>query len=113
MLRELHLHGPGSTSRLRLARRNDGVTQDKLGHDTTNGLDIEGKRADVDKNNVTKLFVSRENTTLDGSTARDGLVRVDTLWGILVEVSLQELWDLQDTGEHEHVEYVPHQYSPS
>ena len=116
-------------SHLRLARRDDGVTGDELGHDATGGLNTESERADIDEDDVAEVLVTGENTTLDGSTVRNGLVGVDTLRGLLVEVLLQELLDLRDTGrttdkdnlrhgckqtiEHEHLWDAPHRCPPS
>lgn len=59
----------------------------------------EGKRADVDEDDVIETGLSSENTGLDGGSIRDSLVGVDSLRGLLaVEVLLEELLDLRDTG---------------
>lgn len=84
---------------LALLGRDDSVTSNELGEDSTGGLDTEGKRADIDKNEVLSAFFTGEDTTLDGSAVSDSLIRVDALGGLLAaEVFLEELLDLGDTG---------------
>ncbi|KAF5326355.1 hypothetical protein D9611_000923 [Ephemerocybe angulata] len=89
----------GGGEDLALPGGDDGVTGDELGEDTTGGLDTEGEGADIDEDDISGSLSSREDTTLDGSTVGDGLIGVDSLGGLLaVEVLLEELLDLGDTG---------------
>lgn len=53
---------------------------------------------DIDKEDIAERFVTSEDTTLDSCTVGNSLVGVDTLRRLLVEVLLQELLDLGDTG---------------
>ena len=86
----LHLGLPGG---------NDGVTGNQLGEDSTSGLNTEGKGADIDKNDISSAFSTREDTTLDSSTVGDSLVGVDSLGRLLAtEVLFEELLDLGDTS---------------
>jgi hypothetical protein len=65
------------------------VARDEFGHDATSRLNTEGKRADVDEDDIVEAFCARKDATLDGSTVRDGLVGVDALGELLaVEVFL-------------------------
>jgi len=71
----------------------------QLGHDTSGGLNTHGQGADVDQQNVRAGLFSAQNTTLNGSTVSDGLVRVDTLGRLLsVEEILEKLLNLGNTG---------------
>ncbi len=71
----------------------------QLGHDTTSGLDTESQWANVDQKNTAGVLVAGKDTTLDGSTIRNGLVRVDTLRRFLAaKVLLEELLYLWNTG---------------
>lgn len=81
-----------------LASRNDSPTGNELGHNSTSGLDTESERADIDKDDITQRLVTREDTTLDGSTVGNSLIGVDTLRGFLTEVLLQELLNSGDTS---------------
>ena len=84
---------------LRLAGGDDGVTGDELGHHTTGGLDTESKGVDIHENDVTGALLTGQNTTLNGGTESNSLVRVDTLAGLLAgEELLEEGLDLGDTG---------------
>jgi hypothetical protein len=86
----LHLGFPG---------RNDSVTGDQLGHDTTSGLNTEGERANIDEDNVGSAFGTRKDTTLDSSTVSNSFIRVDSFGGFLAtEVLFEELLDLGNTG---------------
>ena len=116
-------------SHLGLASRDDRVTGDDLRHHTASGLDTKRESVDVDENDVAEGLVTGEDTTLDGSTVRDGLIGVNALRRLLAEVLLQELLDLRDTGrttdkdnlrhgckqtiEHEHLWDAPHRCPPS
>jgi hypothetical protein len=71
----------------------------QLGHDTSGSLDTHGQGADVDQQDVRAGLLSAQDTTLNGGTVSDGLVRVDTLGRLLsVEKVLEELLNLGDTG---------------
>ena len=79
----------------------DGTTLDDGCHDTSDSLDTEGQRSDIDEKNILGLLVglSSENTALDGSTVSDSLIWVDASVRFLaVEEVLDELLDLRDTG---------------
>jgi len=73
-----------------------GVAVDQTGEDTAEGLDTEGKRSDIEKEDVSDL--TRENGTLDGGTNGDGLIRVDRLGGVAAEDALDRSGDLGHTG---------------
>ena len=66
------------TIHLTLPCGDDSVTRNQLGEDTTSSLDTEGKRADIDENNISSSFGAREDSTLNGGTVSDGLIRVDS-----------------------------------
>ena len=84
---------------LRLAGGDNGITGDKLGEDTTSGLNTESQGADIDQNYILSTSLTREDTTLNGSTIRNSLIRVDTLGRLLAtEELLQELLNLGDTS---------------
>ena len=88
----------GSGEDLALAGGDNGVTGDELGHDTAGGFDTESERVDVNEDDITQALVTSEDTTLNGSTISDGLIRVDTLGRLLPEVLLEELLDLGNTS---------------
>ena len=89
----------GGGEDLALASRDRGVAGDELGHDTTRGLDTEGKGVDIHENDVFSTLLVAKNTSLDGSAESDSLVRVDTLGSLLaIEVLLNKSLDLGDTG---------------
>ena len=81
---------------------NGGVTGDKRGHDTSSGLDTEGKRGDIEKKKLVELGASAaagKNGGLDGGTVGDSLIGVDGLAELLaVEELLEHLLDLGNTG---------------
>ena len=87
-----------SSLHLGLASGNDGVARNELGHNTAGGLNTKCERVDVNENDIAERLITREDTTLDGSTIRDSLVGVDTLRGLLAEVLLQELLNLGNTS---------------
>ena len=71
--------------------------RNQLGEDTASSLDTEGKRANIDKNNVSCSFGAREDSTLNGGTVSDGLIRVDPLGRFLAtEELLEELLNFGD-----------------
>ena len=77
----------------------DGVTRNQLGEDTASSFDTEGKRADIDENNVGSSFGTREDSTLNGGTVGDSLIRVDSLGRFLAtEEFLEELLNFRDTS---------------
>ncbi len=62
---------------LRLASRDNSVAGNELGEDTTGGLDTEGKCGNVDEDEVLGAFLPSKDTTLNGSTICNSLIRVD------------------------------------
>ena len=86
-------------SALSLSERSPQLDLHQLGHDTSGGLDTHGQGADIDQQNVRAGLLSAQDTTLDGSTVSNGLIRVDTLGRLLsVEEVLEELLNLGNTG---------------
>ena len=84
---------------LALAGGDDGVTGNELGHDSASSLNTEGKRADIDEDDVISALFTGKDTTLDSGTIGDGLIGVDSLRGFLAtEVFLEELLDSGDTS---------------
>jgi hypothetical protein len=79
-----------------------GVALDESSHDTTSGLDTEGERRDVEKEDLVGGLgrgVTRQDSGLDGGTVGNGLIGVDGLAGLLaVEEVGDELLDLGDTS---------------
>jgi len=69
---------------------------DEAGEDTAQGLDTEGKGGHVEEQDV--LYISLENTPLDGSTHGDNLVRVHPLGGVTLEQLLDHLDNAGHTG---------------
>merc|ERR1719223_45054 len=77
------------------------VAVDELRHDTADSLDTHGEWADVKQQNRVGLLaaLTRQHTTLNSGTVRDGLVGVDTLVRLLaVEEVLQQLLHLRDAS---------------
>jgi len=77
----------------------NGTALDDGSHDTSNGLNTESKWGNIDEK---KIFIthglSTEDSTLDGGTVSNGLIRVDTSVRLLaVEEVLDELLDLGDS----------------
>lgn len=77
---------------------NSGVMFDEGGYDTTSGLDTEGKRGNVEKEQVLGLLGGVDGG-LDIGTIGDGLVRVDALVGLLAVEEVRH--ELDDTGGYE------------
>ena len=73
-----------------------GVTVDQTGEDTTKGLDTERQGGNVKQQNVGDL--TSQDSTLDGSTDSDSLIRVNGLGGFTAEDGLDGLGDLGHTG---------------
>ena len=69
-----------------------------MGHDTASGLDTEGERVDIHKDNAVSGGVTSENTTLNSGTEGDSLIGVDILADLLSEVLLEHSLNLGDTG---------------
>ena len=73
--------------------------------DATHGFDSEGKRSDVEQEDV--LDVTGEDGALDSCTDRNGLVWVDTAVWLLVEEVLHGFADLGDTrGSTNHEDLI-------
>jgi len=65
----------------------------------TSSLDTECKSANIDEDNILGSNFAGENTTLDGSTVSNGLIRVDTIGRLLAaEVLFEKLLNLRDTS---------------
>ena len=78
-----------------------GVALDQRSHDTTSGLNTEGKRSDIEKQDLVGglgRLVTGQDSGLDSGTVGNGLIGVDGLIGVLVEEVGNELLDLGDTG---------------
>ena len=88
----------GGREDLGLLGRDGSATLDQVGHDTTSGLNTESKRVDIHQDNLAGLGLTRQNTTLDSGTVGDGLVRVDTLAGLLSEELLEHGLNLGNTS---------------
>jgi hypothetical protein len=81
--------------RLGLLGGDRSVAVDQAGEDTTEGLDTEREGGNVEKKDVGDR--AGKNTTLDGGTDGDGLVRVDTLRGVAAKESLDGLRNARHT----------------
>jgi hypothetical protein len=78
---------------------NDSVTRNQLGEDTASSLDTEGKRADIDENNISSSFSAREDSTLNSGTVSDGLIGIDSLgWFLATKELLEELLNFGNTS---------------
>ena len=62
---------------LTLLARNCCVSLDKLCHYTTHSLDTEGKRSNIEKNNI--ALITSKHSTLNSSTNSNNLIWVYTL----------------------------------
>ena len=90
--REISIH-------LTLPCGDDSVTRNQLGEDTASSLDTEGKRADIDENKFTSSFGARKDSTLNGGTISDGLIRINSLGRFLATEKLfEELLNFGNTG---------------
>jgi hypothetical protein len=84
---------------LRLASRDNSITGNELGKNTTGGLDSEGKSGNVDKDNIFSALFSREDTTLNGSTICNSLIWIDALgWLLATKEFLEKLLNLRYTS---------------
>lgn len=81
---------------LGLLGRDGGVAVDQTSEDTTQGLDTEGKRGDIEKKDISDL--TGQNGTLDSGTNSDSLIRVNGLGGITTEDTLDGLDNLWHTS---------------
>jgi hypothetical protein len=87
------------TIHLTLPCGDDGVTRNQLSVNTASSLDTNAEWADIDENNVSSSFGTREDSTLNGGTVSDGLIRVDSLRRFLAtEELLEELLNFGDTS---------------
>ena len=75
---------------------NDGVTRNEFGENATSCLDTESERVNIGEDNAGGLFGSRKNTSLDSSTAGNGLIKIR--WLLASKVPLEELLNLGDTS---------------
>ncbi|ROW17094.1 hypothetical protein VPNG_01039 [Cytospora leucostoma] len=79
-----------------------GVAGDELGHHATSGLNTDGERRDIQKQDLVGGLgagVTRQDGGLDGGTVGNSLIGVDGLVGLLaVEVVGDQLLDTGDTG---------------
>ncbi|QGI60123.1 hypothetical protein CEK27_004094 [Fusarium fujikuroi] len=81
---------------LRLFGGDSGVSVDQTGEDTTEGLNTEGQRGNIEKEEI--LDLTREDSTLNSSTDGNSLIGVDGLGGIAAENALDGLSNLGHTG---------------
>lgn len=86
----------GGREGLGLLRRDRSVAVDETGEDTTQGLDTERQRGNVKQQDVGHL--TGKDSTLDGSTNGNGLIRVNGLGRLTTEHVLDRLADLWHTG---------------
>ena len=77
-----------------LRRRNSGVAVDERSAYTAHGFDTEGKRGDVEKEDI--FNVALEHATLNRSADSDDFVGVDALHWVFAE----NRFDLFDHGRH-------------
>merc|ERR1719259_757597 len=112
-----HLNGDGvlvvlsSGESLGLLGGDDGVTGDQLGHHTSNSLNSKGEGVHIQKNKVTGVFLSRQDTSLHSSSVCDSLIRVDASgWLLSIEEFLDKLLDLGNTSgstnKHNLVDFI-------
>ena len=87
---------------LRLLGGDGGVTFDEGGHDTTSSLNTEGKRGNIEKEQILGLLggVTRKDSGLDSGldsgTVNDSLIVVDGPAGLLAVEGVED--KLDDTG---------------
>ncbi|ROW02352.1 hypothetical protein VSDG_02455 [Cytospora chrysosperma] len=86
----------GGREDLGLLGGNGGVAVDQTSEDTAEGLNTERQGSDVQEQEV--LDLTREDSTLDGSTNGNSLIRVDRLGGVTAEDALDGLGNLGHTG---------------
>ncbi len=84
---------------LTLLGRDDSVSRNELGEDTTGGFDTKSKGADINENHIGSHFGSREDATLDSCTISYSFVRIDALGRFLATKEfLEELLDFGNTS---------------
>jgi hypothetical protein len=83
---------------LRLASRNNSVAGNKLGEDTTGGLNTKCQRTDIHQYDIFGALLTGEDTTLDSGTVSNSLIGVDSLRSLFAEILLEELLDLGNAG---------------
>jgi hypothetical protein len=73
-----------------LLARDGGVTADNLGHDASDGLQAEGKRSNIEEEEILNgiTAISVQDSGLDGSSVSDGLIGVDGAARLLGRVFL-------------------------
>merc|ERR1719259_1622402 len=112
-----HLNGDSvlvvlsSGESLGLLGGDDGVTGDQLGHHTSNSFNSKGEGVHIQKNEVTGVFLSRQDTSLHSSSVCDSLIRVDASgWLLSIEEFLDKLLDLGNTSgstnKHNLVDFI-------
>lgn len=87
----MHLH-------LALFGRNDRITRDQFGKDTTSGLNTERKGADIDENDAARSLGAGKDSTLDSGTIGNCLVGIDTFGRFFAKELLKELLNLGNTS---------------
>lgn len=88
-----------SGENLRFLGGNDGVTGNQFRHDSTDGFDTHGQRVDIQKDNLTSVFFTAQNSGLNSSAVSDSFIGVDASARFLsVEVFLNQLLDFRDTS---------------
>ena len=85
---------------LGLHGRDHVVAADELGHHTTSGLNTDGQRVDIDKDNVRRAFFTSEDATLDGSSVSDGFIGLNPIDGSFLKYSLRSCWTMECASNH-------------
>ena len=81
---------------LRLLGGDGGIALDDLGHDAAQGLHTQGQRGNIQQQQA--LYITGENTALQGSAQGYALIGVDPLEGLLAHEALDSFLDSGDTG---------------
>ncbi|KAF4529500.1 hypothetical protein B566_EDAN017804 [Ephemera danica] len=102
--------GGGNASQVELAQQvvvledlgllggDDGVARDQLRHHASHGFNAHRQRVHVQKHKITGVLFTGQHSSLDGSTVRHGLVRVDASRRLLAIEELLQLLDFGDAG---------------
>lgn len=90
------LHVSSGGEGLGLLGGDGSVAVDQTGEDTAEGLDTEGKRSDIEQEDISDL--TSQDGTLNSGTDGNSLVRVDGLGGLTAKDGLDGLSDLGHTG---------------
>ena len=85
----------GSREHLRVLCRDRGVALDHRSHHAAQGFNTEGKRCNVEKQNV--AAVAGQNSALNSSTHSNGFIRVHVLTRILLEEFLNSFLNSRHT----------------